>query len=237
MQYMGSKNRLSKELLPIILKDSEKFENYVEPFCGGCNMIDKVSGFKRRIANDYNSQLICLLSAVENGWTPPEFVSEEEYKEHKNKKNEINALTAFIGFGCSFGSKWFGGYARGNDSKGIPRNIPGESGRNLLKQAPNLKGIEFKNVSFSELEVPDNSIIYCDPPYRNTTKYKDSIDYEQFYEWCRMQSKNGNRVYVSEYNMPEDFKEIWSKEQKVNFDSTRKSGLVKVNTERLYTLV
>lgn len=236
MKYLGSKNKLSKELLPIILKDSNKFENYVEPFCGGCNMIDKVSGFKRRIANDYNQQLICLLKELQNCWIPPDTISEEEYNDLKNKKNEINPLIAFAGFGCSFGGKWFAGYARGKDSKGNWRNYCSETKRNLLQQAPNLSGIEFKSGSYLELDVPDNSIIYCDPPYRDTTKYKDSIDYEEFYEWCRNQSRNGNQIFVSEYWMPDDFKEIWNKEQKVNFDCSRKSGNIKTNIERLYVL-
>ena len=44
MKYMGSKARHAKELLPIILKDRKEGQWYVEPFVGGCNMIDKVTG-------------------------------------------------------------------------------------------------------------------------------------------------------------------------------------------------
>ena len=43
MVYMGSKNRISKYLKPII--ESYITPNaaaYVEPFVGGCNMIDKI---------------------------------------------------------------------------------------------------------------------------------------------------------------------------------------------------
>ena len=37
MKYMGSKNRLSKELAPIIQKyiDESGFNKYLEPFVGG----------------------------------------------------------------------------------------------------------------------------------------------------------------------------------------------------------
>ena len=56
MQYLGSKNRMSKHILPIILKDRKPNQLYVEPFVGGCNMIDKVSG--RRLANDNHTELI-----------------------------------------------------------------------------------------------------------------------------------------------------------------------------------
>ena len=42
MKYMGSKNRLSKELVPIIQKyiDSNNSKLYIEPFVGGANIID-----------------------------------------------------------------------------------------------------------------------------------------------------------------------------------------------------
>ena len=42
MVYMGSKNRIAKELIPIITKDLKPNQWYVEPFVGGANMIDKI---------------------------------------------------------------------------------------------------------------------------------------------------------------------------------------------------
>ena len=60
MKYIGSKNRHAKELLPIILKNRRDDQWYVEPFVGGFNMIDKVSGL--RLANDSHSYLIELFS-------------------------------------------------------------------------------------------------------------------------------------------------------------------------------
>jgi len=50
MKYMGSKSRIANDILPIILKDRKQDQYYVEPFCGGLNVIDKVDG--NRIAND-----------------------------------------------------------------------------------------------------------------------------------------------------------------------------------------
>ena len=58
MKYMGSKNRIANEILPIILKDRTENQWYVEPFCGGCNLIDKVDG--NRIANDKNKYIIAM---------------------------------------------------------------------------------------------------------------------------------------------------------------------------------
>ena len=58
MKYMGSKWRIAKHILPIILEGRKDGQYYVEPFCGGCNIIDKVPG--NRIANDGNPYLIAL---------------------------------------------------------------------------------------------------------------------------------------------------------------------------------
>ena len=45
MKYLGSKNRIAKEILPIMLKYRGE-RVWVEPFVGGANMIDKVHGHK-----------------------------------------------------------------------------------------------------------------------------------------------------------------------------------------------
>ena len=56
MKYMGSKNRIAHDVLSVILKDRKPDQWYVEPFAGGMNVIDKVTG--NRIANDMNPYLI-----------------------------------------------------------------------------------------------------------------------------------------------------------------------------------
>ena len=67
-------------------------------------------------------------------------------------------------------------------------------------------------------------VIYCDIPYKNTTKYSvNSFPYDEFYKWAIEMAKD-NIVLISEYDMPEEFKCIWQKETKVNFDSNRKSN-------------
>jgi len=97
MKYVGSKNRLAKELLRIILLGRRHNQYYVEPFVGGANMIDKVTG--NRIGNDNHMYLIALLIAVRDGWVPPTDVSRGEYYSIKsNKGNYLNHLVGFVGF-------------------------------------------------------------------------------------------------------------------------------------------
>lgn len=227
---MGSKNRHAKELLPIILRDRHLGQYYVEPFVGGFNMIDKVNG--NRIGSDINYYLIKLFKAVQNGWIPPDNVNVDEYYSIKNNKNDYPPhLVGFVGFGCSYSGRWFEGYARGGKSNGKPRNYCAESQRNILKQADKIQGIDIKNSEYDELHLPPNSIIYCDPPYQNTKRYKDAFDHEKYWDWVREKVKEGHDVYVSEYAAPSDFIEIWSKE--VNSSLTKATGS-KQSIEKLF---
>ena len=47
MKFMGSKNRIAKEILLIILKDRKEGQFYIEPFCGGLGTMDKVLGNRK----------------------------------------------------------------------------------------------------------------------------------------------------------------------------------------------
>ena len=53
-----------------------------------------------------------MWQGLQSGWTPPDVITKEEYKYIREHKDENPALTGFVGFGCSFGGKWFGGLAR-----------------------------------------------------------------------------------------------------------------------------
>jgi len=238
MWYVGSKNKLSKELVPIIqsyIKINTK--GYIEPFVGGANMIDKIQ-CSNKIGCDIHKQLIELLQYTRDYYELiPNMISEDIYNEVKNNKDKYEDWhVGLVGFCATFGAKYFGGYARAKSDK-----FNGEKSavaiKNLKKQAHNLKNIKFINCSF--LDLPKDKIkgyvIYCDPPYRDTTKYKtETFPYEKFYQWCRDMSIH-NTVLISEYNMPDDFECIWSKETKVNFDSNRVSGDNKnIRTEKLY---
>ena len=61
----------------------------------------------------------------------------------------------------------------------------------------------------------DGDVVYCDPPYVNTSKYTADFDNEGFWQWCRTRDFP---VYVSEYRAPEDFISIWCKEKRRLFN-------------------
>lgn len=51
MKYMGSKRRIVKDILPIMMKDMNENTAFVDVFCGGCHVIEQVPSSYRRIAN------------------------------------------------------------------------------------------------------------------------------------------------------------------------------------------
>jgi len=200
MRYMGSKNRIAKHLLPIMLAERKPEQWWVEPFVGGANMIDKVEG--GRIGNDNHEFLIALLVALRDGYIPPTDISKELYYAIKSKPQEYpKELVGFVGFLCSFGGKWWGGYAFCKD--GV--NYAERGSRVLTKQAKNFSGVVFRCGNYLDMGIPPNSLIYCDPPYANTRKYKDGFNHDIFWDWCRTQTKKGHTVFISEYSAPNDF--------------------------------
>ena len=78
MKYIGSKNRIAKELVPIIQSYiTEDTVGYLEPFVGGANIIDKIK-CKNKIGYDIHKQLIALLNkAKENYDSIPNEISED----------------------------------------------------------------------------------------------------------------------------------------------------------------
>jgi DNA adenine methylase len=237
---MGSKARYANELVQIITQHAPGRTHWIEPFVGGANLIEKVPPTFNRIGNDANKYVIKMFQALQNNWTPPDTIDESEYQFYRSLSIDIDnkwfdgslaPLIGFVGIGCSYSGKWFGGYARGDDKNGNPRNYCLESKRNVLKQLPHIQTVKFISKDYKDLFIPDNSILYCDPPYQNATKYEIPFSYDEFWDWCAVQSQH-NAVFVSEYNAPSDWVCLWSRD--VHSSLTKDTGSKRA-TEKLFT--
>lgn len=229
---MGSKARIAKDLVPILTKHLTKDRWYVEPFSGGCNMIDKVKHDKR-IANDYNKYLIALFKALQQGIELPTEISKEEYDSVRdNKDNYEDWYVGFVGFVCSFRGKFFNGWVNTlcKTKSGITRNFQSELINNFLNQRSSLMDILFYNEMYSDLQIPDSSVIYCDPPYQDTTNYKNesSFNHDDFWQWCREMTAKGHDVLISEYQAPNDFVCVWGQRVKSSFSGVSISSIEKL---------
>lgn len=236
MKYMGSKARIAKSILPLILASRKHNQWYVEPFAGGMNSICEVSG--NRLANDSHFYLIEMWKKLVSGWVPPTQITRDEYAHIKaNKGSYAPCLVGWAGFNCSYSGKWFGGFAGRTKTKlGVTRDYQAEAIRNVIAQSKKLSDCAFSCVSYSELLIPPESIIYCDPPYRGSTQYFQPFDHSLFWQWVRNISQQGHKVFVSEYAAPSDFRCIWQKQLSSSLSANGKYGGNVTSTEKLFVL-
>jgi DNA adenine methylase len=231
MRYFGGKSSISKHIAKYI--NDSQYELYVEPFCGACNIATKVD-IPNKTLNDKHKYLITMWKALQQGWIPPAELSEEQYRYIKNNKDENMALSGFVGFGCSFAGKWFGGFARNKEHQNYCLNAH----NSVLKKFKTIKDAHFTCLDYKLLDIIQNSVIYCDPPYKYTTPYCKAevgvFDYDEFLEWARFRNKD-NIVLISEYkhNLPDDGVILLEIESRKSIRD--KNGEQVKTTEILYT--
>ena len=231
---MGSKNRIAKEIIEVILKDNLQAEYFYDVCCGGANLIDKVPNNYKRIAIDKNKYLIALLNKIKNNPKDLPLINKEEYYKIKNnKENYEDWLVGWCGIGHSYNGVWFGSYAGITKTKsGKIRDYRAEAVRNAIKQSKLIQDVDFICSSYENFKYNKNSVIFIDPPYNKTSKYKavNDFNHNKFWNWVRDMSNSGYNVYVTEYSAPKDFECIWSKELDNSFNKRliTKSGLEKL---------
>jgi len=245
MQYAGSKYRLKNEIIPIITKNLTPDRCYVEPFAGGLNIIRHIKHSKK-IANDNNNCLISMWKALQKGWLPKEYYAKDEYedirKDYQTKGNKYpDYIKGFCGYTCSYQSLFFRGFSdnglrRDFQKLAMYRCINGVSFNKEKCNKPfKLDNIKFENLDYSKLNIPEDSVVFCDAPYKGVTTdgYSDSrkFDYEKYYNWVRAISKN-NEVYISELWMPDDFEVVWEKAHTYQLNKKNRSNKI----EKIYKL-
>ena len=231
MKYMRRKAKISKDISPIInrLIENNNINTYIEPFVGGANMIEHIK-CNNKYGYDNNEYLIAMWKATQRGWRPPSELSREEYQNIKdNQQGHPKELVAIAGFCATYNAKWFGGYAGIVHTKANTiRNYYDEAIRNILKQRDNILDVKFDHIDYRTIDI-ENALIYCDPPYQNTTKYKDDFNHDEYWDWVRDMSDK-NIVLCSEYNAPDDFDCIYEKTLTTTLDKNSR----KKDTEKLF---
>lgn len=210
MQYTGGKSRIAKQIAaaitPPLARGGEN--HFISLFCGSCAVESKIRGFSHIVCNDRHPYLIALLNAVKGGYSPPDSVSESEYQFIRQNKDLDPALTGFVGFGCSFGGKWFGGYAR--DKYG--RNYAAQGKQSLLADMSHLMEATFTCSDYRSVKIPPGAVVYADPPYAETTGYSgEKFDSEDFWICARLIAETGHKIYVSEQKAPPGWVAVWEK--------------------------
>ncbi len=233
MQYVGGKTRIAKDILALVNKMRGDRTTYIEPFVGGGSVFELVAPtFPNAIAGDLCLDLVLLWQAAAHGWAPPGVVTEEEYA--AAKKLGPSAYRGFIGFGCSFGAKWFGGYARNKRGD----DYAGQASRSVQKRGKAFSGRDVFWQPYWDFDskVTSDSVVYCDIPYKDTLAYGavDKFDHEKFWSIAHDWTTRGAVVLVSEYAAPEPWTPVFVKSYKPQLDAKKRNMSVE---EKVFSIV
>lgn len=204
MQYSGGKEKIAGKVAEILQPYVDAAGAYCEPFLGGASVFARVKA-PVKYGSDANPWLMCMWQAAVHGWTPPDTLDEDVYARLKTEK-PMQPLTAFAGFGCSFGGKWFGGPAR--DAAG--KSYAAVAARSIVRKIAGFGNCTLTCAPYDTCPVPTGAVIYCDPPYAGTLGYSavGDFDHTAFWEGVRRAERAGHPVFVSEYTAPDDFEVV-----------------------------
>lgn len=210
----------------------EEDRSFVSLFVGAGNVEQWIHCNK--LLNDKHPYLISMWKDLQNGRQFSTDVDEAEYQRVKASQDADPGLAGFVGFGCAFSGKWWGGFARDPRS---PRNYATNAMNGLNKKIKNgiMVNATFTCNDYKDVIIPDGSVVYCDPPYAGVTQFATGIlgkfDHAVFWEHIRKISEK-NIVLVSEFNAPDDFECIWSKDRLLDMASA--DGTKAIKTECLF---
>jgi site-specific DNA-adenine methylase len=253
--YQGSKSQIAEW----IIENLPEADVLVDLFAGGCAITDcalQSGKWDKVIANDKEGSGIELFIDATQGKykTESRWISRDFFNENKETDPYIKWIWSFGNDGESYlyskeremclepiwkmifsdsteeaRRQWKEFCGRGR--KNIPDRIQSLEGLERLKKIESLETSRIKKSreDYTKVIIPDNSVIYCDPPYKGVKGYsKSKFDYEAFYEWCTRQSVP---VYISEYSMPEELFEVVAEKPKRNTQSSTKNLL---RIEKIY---
>jgi len=215
MKYMGGKYRLARQISETMLGYRLPYhEAFVEPFMGGGAISSAMAPhFPVVLLSDAHPDLVMMWQAVQQGWVPPADVDESLYQQLRFAPP--SALRGFVGFGCSFSGKWFGGYGRQSIAGGKPaleNTLAPGAVRSVMRQAPKIAHAYIYQSDYRAVEFTPTTIIYADPPYAGTTTYSQGeFNHAEFWDTADRWVSGGATVFVSEQSAPSSWESVWTK--------------------------
>ena len=229
MAYIGGKSKDADHILNVL--NDPKFDDmdYIEPFVGYGHVLRRVEYKKSYTASDNNPLLIKLLRAIQDRKRLPR-VRHDEY----NRLKQLDSITlkrAVAAFTYSYAGKEWGGYTDVYYRNGQYKSYADERKRyySVLANNDQFQSTRLRCCDFTAWD-PWQKLIYCDPPYANTTGYgQTTFDSSEFWDVVRDWSRD-NIVLVSEYKAPRDFMCVSSSNKQSSIASNKKT----VRREKLF---
>lgn len=212
--YQGNKFKIAEDIYGA-MRTNFSFENVVSLFCGGgaLELMLAQKGYNV-LANDLDSGLIELHNhLLHHGTYPKDFITREMFFEMREYKNWLGA---YVRQCWSFGNNQEDYMYSKERIEGDPSALKEHLLRwrhledyRSLDVSDNIRFIsnDYRDVDLSGFRV-DNTIVYCDPPYKGTRGYfVGEFDTEAFYKWAL---ESPFTILISEYDMPEPFQLVAS---------------------------
>lgn len=242
MNYMGSKRKYKKQILPIInkyIKDNN-ITNFIDCFCGGANLLDEII-CENLYGNDLSPSLIALHKQAQTDFSAlPQSRTREDWDEAYSAYKRMKIILkdkSFLDFTkedfdiinydiVKMGAlEWYSSFSCGGFSRGYAKDSDGrcyytERKSSHFKQTllPNYKKINFTCGDYKNIlnkSFTGKCLLYCDSPYYNATPYQieTNFNFTEYYNWLEQTSKI-YPIFVSEQFLPEQFDKflIWEKE-------------------------
>lgn len=86
----------------------------------------------------------------------------------------------------------------------VRKQIKEKNKERSLIRLQSLQNLEIYGGDYQDVKIPEGAIIYCDIPYicsDRKERYGVHFDYDRFYKWAREREN----IFISEYQMPNDF--------------------------------
>lgn len=244
MPYQGSKNRVAEQIVAAL----PPAENFVDLFFGGGAVTHAamLSGkYANFLANDLRKTPQAWNRCAEGDIGDLDrFVGREEFMETDDMLikmvwsfgadcrtyacSGINETIFRLVMGSNFEERYSAWRRLLKEIQGREGNLYTVRPACTLRWLLSLKGnrqVTPSNLDYREVPIPENSVVYCDPPYEGTTGYGNKFDHAAFWEWARSREFP---VFVSERSAPEDFAAVLEYSKQARFNKTsgwRKEGL------------
>jgi DNA adenine methylase len=236
--YFGGKSRNGKDIALFIKKRMEgiKCDELIEPFCGILGVTRHLVDDYLVTSSDYNEDLIFLLEYLQKNptFTMP-VINREKFDELK-KAHELSFEKSFAMLFCTYMSHYKGSY--------LPNDCADKTGRlhphhtrnfnNLNKNIiPVINKFKFYNWEYDRWDEHLSSggyVVYCDPPYVNTSQAykKNNFDSDKFWKIMKKWKDYGNYIFVSELTCPIKHEELYSKSSNISASNKKKRMIDKL---------
>lgn len=202
MLYQGGKAKVADSIAAVLTRHDTP--RYLEPFCGACWVTARVAPkFRYALVADVHPDLMMLWDAVQRGWHPPTTVTEVEWSALRG--GPPSALRGFVGFGCSFGGKWFRGYARDPQSD---RNFARAAAKAVVSKRQALSHARMVCADFRAHDPDSTYTVYCDPPYASGERLPHVGNFANPWPTFQAWAERGAHVYVSERSAPKGWRPL-----------------------------